>query len=299
VRRAALAALVMNTVIVVTGGAVRLTASGLGCPTWPRCTDASLVATRAMGVHGAIEFGNRMLTYVLALAVGAAIVTTMRELPRRPLLVRLAWSLFVGIVAQALLGGLTVMTGLNPVTVMAHFLLSMVLIAVAVVLYELTVDARVDVVRRELRLACWFVVGVAAVTLFLGTVVTGSGPHSGDRNATHRLPFDPRSVTQLHADFVFLLVGLALGLLLALRAAGAARAAARVAVLVVVLLGQGTVGFVQYATNVPVALVAVHVLGACLVWIAALRVLLAVPTSPAPPSTPERTSTTLSTPPRQ
>jgi cytochrome c oxidase assembly protein subunit 15 len=276
VRRAALAALVMNTVIVVTGSAVRLTASGLGCPSWPRCTGASLVTTREMGVHGAIEFGNRMLTYVLALAVGAAIVATMRERPQRPVLVRLSWSLFVGIVAQALLGGLTVLTGLNPVTVMAHFLLSMVLIAAAVVLYELTLPARVDVVRRELRLAAGLVVGATAVTLFFGTLVTGSGPHSGDRNATHRLPFDPRSVTQLHADSVFLLVGLAIGLVLALSAAGAVRSAQRVAVLVAVLLAQGTIGFVQYVTDLPVALVAAHVLGACLVWIAALRALLAL-----------------------
>jgi heme a synthase len=283
VTRAALAALVMNTVIVVTGGAVRLTASGLGCPTWPRCTSRSLVATREMGVHGAIEFGNRMLTYVLAAAVAAAIVTTMRERPRRRRLVWLAWSLFAGIVAQAVLGGVTVLTGLNPVTVMAHFLLSMVLIAAALVLYEETKDQPRDVVRRDLTLATWALVGVVAVTLFLGTVVTGSGPHSGDKKATHRLPFDAGSVTQLHADFVFLLVGLTIGVLAALRGVGAFRASKRALVLVVVVLAQGTVGYAQHLTNLPVALVAVHVLGACLVWIASLRLLLSVRSEPVSP----------------
>jgi cytochrome c oxidase assembly protein subunit 15 len=285
VRRAALGALVMNTVIVVTGGAVRLTASGLGCPTWPRCTDASLVATREMGVHGAIEFGNRLLTYVLAAAVGAAILATMRERPRRPDLVRLSWSLLVGIAAQAVLGGVTVLTGLNPVTVMAHFLLSMVLIAAAVLLYERTGEVGGDGVRREVRLAGWALVAVTGVTLFLGTVVTGSGPHSGDRNATHRLPFDALSVTHLHADFVFLLLGLALGVLVAARAADATRATDRLVVLLVVVLAQGTIGFVQHATDLPIALVAAHVLGACLVWIATLRAALALAAGRRPSST--------------
>ena len=133
-RRTFLGALVMNTVIVVTGGAVRLTASGLGCPTFPRCTDQSLVVTREMGAHGVIEFGNRMLTFVLSAAVAAALVTAWRA-GRRDLL-RPALLLFLGIVVQAALGGVTVLTGLNPLTVMAHFLVSMGLIAVAVLAYE-------------------------------------------------------------------------------------------------------------------------------------------------------------------
>ena len=140
-RRTFLGALVANTVIVVTGGAVRLTASGLGCPTFPRCTDQSLVATREMGAHGAIEFGNRLLTFALSAAVLAALVTAWRA-GRRDLL-RPAGLLFLGIVAQALLGGVTVLTGLNPLTVMAHFLLSMALIAVAVVAYERAAGRRV------------------------------------------------------------------------------------------------------------------------------------------------------------
>src|SRR5215218_8338060 len=124
-----LAALVANVGIVVTGGAVRLTASGLGCPTFPRCTDDSLVVTREMGGHGLVEFGNRLLTFALSAVVVVAVVVAWRA-ARRDLL-RLALLLFGGIVAQALLGGVTVLTGLNPVTVMAHFLLSMALVAVA------------------------------------------------------------------------------------------------------------------------------------------------------------------------
>jgi len=278
-RRTFLGALVTNTVIVVTGGAVRLTASGLGCPTFPRCTDQSLVATREMGAHGAIEFGNRMLTFVLSVAVAAALVTAWRA--RRRDLVRPAILLFLGIVAQAALGGVTVLTGLNPVTVMAHFLVSMGLIAVAVLAHERAVGHRATAqpVNRALTTGAVLLSATVAVTLFLGTVVTGTGPHSGDKNASHRLPFDLEAVTQLHADFVFLVIGLTVGLLLAARAAtAAAPVPRRIGILLGVVLAQGLVGYVQYVTDLPVALVAAHVLGACLVWIATLRVLLsAVP----------------------
>jgi cytochrome c oxidase assembly protein subunit 15 len=217
-----MAAVVMNTVIVVTGGAVRLTASGLGCPTFPRCSDRSLVVTREMGVHGLVEFGNRTLTFVLLVTVLGALWVAARA-GRRDLL-GLSIALLAGIVAQALLGGITVLTGLNPVWVMAHFLLSIALIGVAVLAFERAGGAPVaaePVVRRELLLGGRVLLGVVAATLFLGTVVTGTGPHSGDRHATHRLPFDLVTVTQLHADFVFLLFGLALALWFALRATGA------------------------------------------------------------------------------
>jgi cytochrome c oxidase assembly protein subunit 15 len=279
-RRTFLGALVMNTVIVVTGGAVRLTASGLGCPTFPRCTDQSLVVTREMGAHGVIEFGNRMLTFVLSAAVAAALVTAWRA-GRRDLL-RPALLLLLGIVVQAALGGVTVLTGLNPLTVMAHFLVSMGLIAVAVLAYERAAGNRSATARphRALTTGAWLLSAAVATTLVLGTVVTGTGPHSGDRNASHRLPFDLEAVTQLHADFVFLVIGLTVGLLVAARAGDAPQPLPRrIAVLLGVVLGQGLVGYVQYVTDLPVALVAAHVLGACLVWIATLRVLLAsIPT---------------------
>jgi cytochrome c oxidase assembly protein subunit 15 len=230
-----------------------------------------------MGVHGLVEFGNRLLTFVLGAAVLAAVAVAWRA-GRRDL-VRPAVVLLLGILAQALLGGVTVLTGLNPVTVMAHFLVSMALIAVAVVAHE---RARGEPrparpVPRELVLGGRLLVAVTALTLFLGTVVTGTGPHSGDRQAADRLPFDLAEVTQLHADAVFLLLGLAGGLLLAVRAAGTGPAVRhRAGLLLVVLLGQGTVGFLQYATDLPVLLVGAHVLGAALVWIAALRLVVAM-----------------------
>ena len=264
VRRVFLATLVANVGIVVTGGAVRLTASGLGCPTFPRCTDHSLVVTREMGGHGLVEFGNRMLTFALSAVVVAAVVVAWRA-GRRDLRAA-ALLLFGGIVAQAVLGGVTVLTGLNPVTVMAHFLLSVGLIAVATRAHLLSVGQRV----------------VTALLLLAGTVVTGTGPHSGDKNATHRLPFDLVEVTQLHADLVFLLVGLTIGLAVALQATDVpAVLRRRVRVLLGVVLAQGLVGYAQYATDLPVALVAVHVLGACLVWVAALRLVLGMTTQVA------------------
>lgn len=286
VRRAFLGALVMNTVIVVTGGAVRLTASGLGCPTVPRCTDTSMVVTREMGVHGFIEFGNRMLTFVLSAAVAAALVTAWRA--RRDDLLRLAGLLFLGIVVQAVLGAVTVRTGLNPVTVMAHFLVSMGLVAVATFAHAVAQGRRTAttlVVRREIRVGARLLTGLVAAVLVLGTVVTGTGPHSGDKNARHRLPFELADVTHLHADLVFLLLGLTVGLLVALRATGAPRQVLRRAVAVlVVALAQGAVGFTQYLTDLPVALVGGHVLGAVLVWIATLRLLLATSVRVAEPA---------------
>ena len=280
VRRVFLATLVANVGIVVTGGAVRLTASGLGCPTFPRCTDHSLVVTREMGGHGLVEFGNRMLTFALSAVVVAAVVVAWRA-GRRDLRAA-ALLLFGGIVAQAVLGGVTVLTGLNPVTVMAHFLLSVALIAVATRAHLLAAGQRVPP-HREVHPAVLLggrgLLAVTALLLLAGTVVTGTGPHSGDKNATHRLPFDLVEVTQLHADLVFLLVGLTIGLFVALQATDVTPVLRRrVRVLLVVVLAQGLVGYAQYATDLPVALVAVHVLGACLVWVAALRLVLAMTT---------------------
>jgi cytochrome c oxidase assembly protein subunit 15 len=235
-----------------------------------------MVVTREMGVHGFIEFGNRMLTFVLAAAVAAAVVTAWRA-RRRDLLV-VSGGLFLGIVAQAVLGAATVRTGLNPVTVMVHFLLSMGLIAVAAAAHELARGPRTPttvVVRREVKVGAQLLVGLVVAVLFLGTVVTGTGPHSGDKNASHRLPFNLADVTHAHADLVFVLVGLSVGLIVALRATGAPAAVVRRAdVLLAVVLAQGLVGFTQYLTDLPAALVGLHVLGAALVWIAALRLLL-------------------------
>ncbi|KWX04385.1 cytochrome B561 [Carbonactinospora thermoautotrophica] len=278
VRLACLAVLVMNVVIVVTGGAVRLTGSGLGCPTWPTCTGSSLVATPEMGIHGAIEFGNRTLTGVLSVVVGWAIITTMRQRPRRAALVRLAWAQLAGVAAQALLGGVTVLTGLAPLTVAGHFLLSMALIAGATALWvrsgETDEPAR-PLVRRELRALGTLLVVVVGVAVALGTVVTGSGPHSGDPDVTHRFPISPAAAAQLHADAAFLTVGLSVALWFALRATDApASVRVRTRDLILVELAQGLIGYVQYFTHLPILLVGIHMLGSCLVWVAALRLYL-------------------------
>jgi heme a synthase len=282
VRRLAVASVVANAGIVVTGGIVRLTGSGLGCPTWPTCTADSLTPTAAYAQHGAIEFTNRMLTFVLTAVVLATLVAVLRS-DRRDLRL-LAIAAFLGIPAQAVLGGITVLTGLNPWTVAAHFLVSMGILAITTTLawraYRPVGPARA-VVNPSLVTLVRVLVGVTLAVLVLGTVVTGSGPHAGDVDVP-RTGFDPQTVSQLHADAVMLLLGLTVAAWLWLRGSKAPAVATRAAlVLLVVELSQGVIGFVQYFTGLPVVLVAFHLLGACLVWVAALRLLLAT-RAPAP-----------------
>jgi cytochrome c oxidase assembly protein subunit 15 len=297
VSRLSLINAVANGAIVVTGGAVRLTGSGLGCPTWPRCTEDSFVTTRELAAHGVIEFGNRLLTFALAAAAIATVVAVFRSARRdlRPLAVLS----FLGVLAQALLGGITVLTHLNPWIVAAHFLLSMVLIAVATTLW---LRSREPGVGRPLlaRPFAVLITGIAAVTagvLVLGTLVTGSGPHSGDLDeedgvtTVDRMGFDPEAVSQVHADLVFLLVGLTVALLAALHATnapGRIRRATRD--LVFIQLAQGLVGFVQYFTGLPVVLVLAHMLGAALIAGFTARLVWAVrgPSSELPVDSPAR-----------
>jgi cytochrome c oxidase assembly protein subunit 15 len=288
VSRVALANAVANGAIVVTGGAVRLTGSGLGCPTWPRCTDESFVATPELAGHGVIEFGNRTLTFLLTAVAIATVVAVFRSARRdlRPLAVLS----LLGIPAQALLGGVTVLTGLNPWTVAAHFLVSMVLVAVATTLWLRSREPGVGrpLVRRPFVLLATGIAGVTAAVLMLGTVVTGSGPHSGDPKAG-RTGFDPQLVSQVHADVVFLLIGLTVALLVALAATdapGRVRRAARD--LLLIQLAQGVVGYVQYFTDLPIVLVLVHMLGAVLITAFTARLVWSVrgPASDLPLSSP-------------
>jgi heme a synthase len=276
VSRLALANVVANGLIVVTGGAVRLTGSGLGCPTWPRCTDASFVATPELAGHGAIEFGNRLLTFALTAVAITTLVAVFRS-ERRDLR-RLAVLSVLGIPAQALLGGVTVLTGLNPWTVAAHFLLSMVLVAVATTLWLRSREPGVGqlLVRRPFALLSAGIAGTVAAVLVMGTAVTGSGPHSGDPKAG-RTGFDPELVSQLHADVVFLLIGLTVALLVGLHATdspGRVRRAARD--LLVVELAQGVIGYTQYFTHLPTVLVLLHMAGAVLITVCAARLLWSV-----------------------
>jgi heme a synthase len=281
-RLTALAAVVANVGIVVTGGAVRLTGSGLGCPTWPRCTAESYIVTGAMGINGAIEFGNRLLTFAVGLVAAVGIAVALLQRPRRRRPVVLAALVFAGIPAQAVVGGLTVLTNLNPWVVGCHFLVSMGVLAASYAFWRAAGGgARYAwIAPSALRGLGAAVLAVTAAVLVAGTVVTGSGPHAGDAKAV-RTGLDPQAVSQFHADGVFLLVGLSIGLWFAVRAAGGpARAAA---VLVAVELAQGAVGFAQYLTGLPVVLVAAHMAGACAVWLAALSAYAALPRRAATP----------------
>lgn len=281
VRRATLAALVMSVVIVITGGAVRLTASGLGCPTWPTCSGDSLLGTREMGIHHAIEISNRMLTYVLCAAVGWAIVAIRAMRPHRTGLYRLAWAQFWVVVGNAVWGGLTVLTKLNPYVVSLHFLLSAALITVAVLTWQRVAEGDASprpLVGKPVRQLGQLLAAAAAVLIVVGTLVTGAGPHPGDSSGEftmQRIEVDWRTIAQLHADFAWVVVGLTAALWFVLRAVDAPTGPQRrSAELFAVLMGQGVIGYVQYFTHLPAALVDLHMFGACLVWIATLRVLL-------------------------
>jgi heme a synthase len=286
-RPLALASLVANAALVLTGAAVRLTGSGLGCPTWPRCTDESYTTTAAMGVHGVIEFGNRLLGIALGIIALACFVVALLERPRRRSLVLLSLAVGLGIPGQGVVGGITVLTDLNPWVVGLHFLLSMALIAGAYALWRRTAEGdgrKQPLVPGPARTLARLTVLTAAAVVALGVVVTGSGPHAGDENAK-RNGLDPAQIAQAHADLVFLLIGLSVALWFALRALGAPRTAVRAAaVLVLVELAQGLIGFVQYLTQLPVVLVGAHMLGATLVWIAALAVLWSLRVRPADPT---------------
>ncbi|MET7659975.1 COX15/CtaA family protein [Streptomyces sp. NPDC005463] len=280
VRRAALSAVVMTVVIVVTGGAVRLTGSGLGCPTWPKCTDQSLTATSEMGFHGAIEFGNRMLTYVLCAAVGWAIIAARSQKPWRRGLTRLGWTQFWLVMGNAVLGGIVVLVGLNPYTVAAHFLLSTALIAVATVMWQRTREGDAEprpLVGKAVQQLVWILTAATAALIMVGTVVTGSGPHAGDSSDVARMPLDWETISKAHAVLAWIVVTLTFALWFVLKAVDAPKGPLhRTRDLFLVLLAQGVIGYVQYFTDLPEVLVGLHMLGSALVWIAVLRVLLSL-----------------------
>jgi cytochrome c oxidase assembly protein subunit 15 len=292
-RRLALAALIANVTIVITGGAVRLTGSGLGCPDWPTCTSDSVLPAPGGEVavwHQAIEFGNRILAFVVLSVTAAAFVAVWRQRPRRDEVVRPAALLVVGVVTQGVLGGITVLTALHPLIVAAHFLLSIAAITAAVVFHDRVRrpgSAARLVIRRELRYAERVLLVVLAGVLALGTLVTASGPHAGDAN-TPRLGIDPETISRFHADAVFLVLGLVIALWFGLRATDAPPAPRRAATtLLGVVLVQGTIGYVQYFTGLPEIIVGAHLLGACLAWITALHLWLSSTVRAPGPRDPE------------
>ena len=275
--------LVTEIGIVVTGGLVRLTGSGLGCPTWPQCVPGSYtpVVQQPQGIHKYIEFGNRTLTSVVGVVALAALVAVVLDVRRRSRprpLIALAAVPLVGVVAQAVLGGITVLTHLSPGTVAAHFLVSALIVVASTVLLVRAQQGdgpAHPVVRPELVAMGWALAALTAVVLVLGTVVTGSGPHSGDADSPARLGLDPRAMSWLHSDSVLVWFGLLLTLLVALRLTDGPRPARRAAVVTLgVGLAQGLIGYVQYATGLPVVAVALHMLGACLLVVAVTRLLM-------------------------
>jgi heme a synthase len=279
-RRWALAGVITSALIILTGAAVRLTQSGLGCPDWPACTAHSLGAAGTTGdplIHRWVEFGNRMVTAaIFVVAVGVCIAAWRFRPPggrRRHDLLWLAAAQPGAIVLQALLGGLVVLTKLNPALVSVHFLASVALVAATVGLYmrcQEGPEPAAPFVPRPVRLAAFGVVGTVALMMTAGTVVTGTGPLAGAAGvARYHLPLE--GVTQLHADIGWLLGGLMVALLLGLRLAAAPRKAVRLGWLLLGLIGlQGVIGYAQYFTGLPAGLVWFHVTGSVGIWITAL-----------------------------
>ena len=267
--------LFLQSALVVTGGAVRLTGSGLGCPTWPECTPGSYTPVPHQAepqLNVWIEFGNRLLTFVLVIASAAVIIAVLKS--KRKDLRGLAIGQFLGIFGQGILGGITVLTDLNPIPVAGHLLLSIILIAGATSLYARRYSPAVFVKAAPLTSKISMAhVAISFLVIILGTIVTGSGPHAGDAQAK-RFDFDIRTVAWLHADVVIFLLGITFAFYVAQGTSAHTKRAIKI--FTVIALAQGAIGYVQYFTGIPEILVAAHLLGATLVWIAAWRIRLSV-----------------------
>ena len=271
--------LVFQTGIVLTGAAVRITGSGLGCPTWPECTYGSYVpvAGQAEGAfHAWIEFGNRLLTFLLLFAAVAVVIYAIKK-SRRDLLWR-ALLQVLGIFGQGIIGGITVLTDLNPLAVASHFILSIFLIAGAVSIVARGRSPLISIrpTETKVKILAHVQVLLTFIVIVIGTLVTGSGPHAGDLDAP-RLKLDERAITWLHADAVIALLGVSLALLVLSEISPETKR--RVKIFFAVTLAQGLVGYAQYVLGLPELLVIVHVLGSTLVWIATWRIWLSITTA--------------------
>ena len=263
------AALVALVGIVVTGSAVRLTGSGLGCDDWPNCNDARLIDVSS--THAAIEQVNRLLTGLVSVAVIGAVLGSLLRAPRRTDLTRLSLGLVAGVIGQIVLGGITVLVDLHPVAVQAHFLLSMVLVANAVVLVHRAGEPddvpRVRLVSPEIARHVWVVTVLTAVAIVTGTVVTGAGPHAGDEEA-RRFDVAIAAAARAHGITVTLTLAAALTLIVRLQRRSAERRLLQASLSSWTFLGllQAAVGYTQYFSGVPPLLVGAHVLGATVLW---------------------------------
>lgn len=281
-QRIVLVAVITLVVIVVTGAAVRLTGSGLGCTDWPTCNDQRIVAD--MGdTHARIEFLNRLFTGAVSIAVIAAVLGSFLRYPRRRDLTRWSLGLVLVVVGNAVLGGITVLTHLTPEIVAAHFLLSIYLIWNGLVLYERAGhdgSAGLPLVPARVRNLGRVLVALALVVLVTGTVVTGTGPHGGDPDV-ERYPFELMEVARFHSLWTWAFLAVAVWTLAELHRHGTPRQVdVRARVLVGAIVVQGAIGYTQYFTGVPPWLVLCHVLGSTLVWIAVLRFYLGLTAHP-------------------
>ena len=264
-----------QSAIVFTGALVRITGSGLGCSTWPECTPGSYTPTSDQPeapLHAWIEFGNRLLTFILLINALALMFTILKS--GRGELRKLGALQIVGILAQGVLGGITVLTALNPATVAAHFLLSIILIAGALSLRQRAhgkSPIEITLIPLVSKLI-WLHLLLTALVIFAGTIVTGSGPHAGD-SAAERFNLDSRTMAWLHADLVIALFGVSIALLIAIRLglSGVARQvlSGRIQIFLIIALAQGGIGYIQYFTRLPEALVAAHIIGSIAVWLSA------------------------------
>lgn len=276
---------VTQSAIVVTGASVRLTGSGLGCSTWPECTPGSYTPTPDQPeapLHAWIEFGNRLLTFVLflnALALMVAIVKSKEPKIVKTKWIRLGLIQILGILAQGVLGGITVLTGLNPATVAAHFLLSIALIAAALSLRQ-RVHGNTPTSHYlnplSKRIAYLHLL-LSILVIAAGTVVTGSGPHAGD-SAAERFNLDSRTMAWIHADLVIALLGITTALLISIKLgeSGETRLQMGRAIqgFLLIALAQGGVGYIQYFTGLPELIVGFHIFGAILVWLSAWNIVI-------------------------
>ena len=268
--------LFLQSALVITGGAVRVTGSGLGCPTWPECTPGSYtpVPGQAEGaLHAWIEFGNRLLTFALLFAALATVIAILRA-GRRDLRF-LGATQVLGILGQGVLGGITVLTDLNPLAVGSHLLLSILLIAAATSLHSRRHHPYVRTSSTQVRISRLSLahINVAFIAISIGTLVTGSGPHAGDVDAP-RLDFAITTITRFHSLSVWLLMAITLVFLFSKSLNFETKRWLRI--FLVLAIAQGGLGYIQYFLGVPEGLVVLHLLGSVLVWIAAWRIRLSV-----------------------
>ena len=279
-RRITIVAAVLLAIIIVTGGAVRLSDSGLGCPSWPNCSSGQLTTHAQSDSHQWIESLNRMFTGLVSVAVIVAVLGSLVRIPKRMDLVWLSVGLVAGVFAQAILGQLTVAFDLKPGFVMAHFLVSILLLSDALVLVRRSGQpdepAHLVVSRRTFQLG-WLLVGLATLVLFAGTVVTGAGPHSGGgkEDDVARLDVKVETAARVHSALVWIFLAAVLVMVWLVRRDRAPHGIVqRVTVLLVLVVVQGVIGYVQYFNDIPAFLVGVHVAGATAVWSATLMLLL-------------------------